>query len=806
MPLDSPVYDPLEDITLIFSTRESLDELDSLLAQTRAYKAQLQAKIDQNIASIRSVETNENPVFKLEALDKVFSDYNDAQVTASKINSTITNLTKNISHLDCAKHNLSHSLTVFQNLKILVDSYVQCKQLARTNSYLEMVSPYKIMCSLAETSFVSYRSVGEINRLLNSVKRLKSQILDSIKQTYTELLSGKLSGVVVPNNLETELKEGACELLESTPSVKSQTIDWCTDRVLYEMCEIFRPDDEAGSLENLSRRYLYFKKLLNNFNSNLAPYFPASWEMPLKITAQFCNSTKNDLDILLRTEFQNKSPSIDLFMSSLQLTLDLEKYIDVRFANKYKGNRLSVCFEPYLSLWISHQDAAMEKKLLAYMAEPKLKEDSTEPQVVPSSADLFRTYRSLLSQTLELLGDSNQNGTILTSLASFFSRWLNDYGNRVLKPLLLPDNIEIENKVEVIQYTVLLINTCDYCSITTSQLEEKLAQLTSNPQNISTAFTTTKDLYDDLLARGNRLLLKRVIPLDLVFAWKEFDNFDWSRVMVEDYSRYMVTLKNCLLPSSSNSTKLPTSQQSPTLGQKRTLVKQSSLEIILSLLSREVYKYNFLDKVIDLTTSEYIDCITRLLQPIPPFATLNNQRILDTKHVIHIGEQLSLDLQLLKDVFYGCLEGMASDSRVSTNTSYRRLEKHIDANITLLSNFVKLLAAPLDSPGDYQETYMRLTDDNQDVGVWAFILTLKGIPWDLSVWKLFWEEFKKYHDNTNDEEVEIDRKRFVFKWDTKYLMRFETNLGRVRQQGWASFIKDELKISSTRRGVGNPIK
>ena len=212
-------------------------------------------------------------------------------------------------------------------------------------------------------------------------------------------------------------------------------------------------------------------------------------------------------------------------MTALQSTLDFEKYIDVRFSKKIKEPKLSSCFEPYLTLWVSHQNQMMEKKFLSYMSEPKYPSNETESLVLPSSADLFRTYRSVLTQTLELI-DNNANDSILTSLANFFSRWLQTYSQKILLPLLLPDNIEVQDKLEAAKYTVLLINTADYCATTIDQLEDKLSEFSGNREKLTNSFTKTKNIYDDLLAKGTSFLLNRVIPLDLNFVWREFINND----------------------------------------------------------------------------------------------------------------------------------------------------------------------------------------------------------------------------------------------------------------------------------------
>ncbi|CAB4254928.1 similar to Saccharomyces cerevisiae YJL029C VPS53 Component of the GARP (Golgi-associated retrograde protein) complex [Maudiozyma barnettii] len=771
--LDSLDYNPTEDITTILASQGSLDDIDKLLLRTRSTKLQLQKEIEESIQ--KSTTEPNNTAEGTSVVDDVFQDFQETQNTASKIYSTISELTDGISHLDNAKKNITQSLTIFQNLKILVDSYSQCVLLAESNSFVEMVSPYKIMCSLSESTFSSYKSVTEINMLLSSISRLKSDILNKIKQIFNELLSGKVPG---NEKLEVQLRDGACELLDSNNSAKLQIIDWCLNKLLYEIKEIFQLDDEAGSLENLSRRYMFFKKILNNFNSKYAAYFPPSWGIPLALASQFYEITKKDLDVLLRRELQGKTPSIDLFMGSLQVTLDFEKYIDVRFSNKCKAEKLSAAFEPYLSLWVSHQDGMMEKKFLTYMSESKVPENIQDSLVVPSSADLFRTYRSVLSQTLELIGDGSSDG-ILTSLANFFSKWLIEYASRILRPLLLPDNLDIEDKHETTKYTVLLVNTCDYCSTTISQLEEKLAQLSSNPSNVSKIFLKTKDIYDELLAKGNNLLLKRVIPLDLAFVWKEFDSTDWAHIAVEDYSRYIITLKKVLTFSSfSNKDSKARSK--------------SSLEEIMLLLSRDVFKWNFFDKVIDLVTSNYVDCITRLLQPLPPFATTSSRRILKPKKVIEIGEQLLLDIQLLKEILNSILESVRTGSVTSQSTPFKRLSRHVETNVDLLLHFAKLLVLPLDNAEAYQESYSRLTDDNRDITVWAFIMTLKGITWDLEQWKGLWVFYKTSVKDNN--ESQLERNLFVFKWDNRHILRFENNLARIQDPAWAAFVKEELCI------------
>lgn len=767
-------YHPLDDITSIFLDNTSLENIDQLLSTTSEYKHHLETDIKQNEGA-STIDNSSAEVSELSIFNHVLETFNETKKRAEGTQFTITTLTEGLSHLDNAKHNLTHTLTFCQNFRILVDSYFECKNLLQKSAYLEMVSPYKIMCSLTDNTFNAFKSVEGINKLLTSIWHLKSTIISNVRKLYAQVLDNK---VQPSETLEKQLREGACELLDSESKTKIEMIDWVLSKLLYEIKEIFQLDDEAGSLENLSRRYMFFKKLLNNFNSKYASYFLPSWDMPLQLTNKFYQLTRTDLKFLLRKELKGKEPSIDLFMQALQVTLDFEKYIDVRFSNKCKEEKLSKLFEPYLSLWVSHQDRMMENKLLSYMSEAKLPVNTSDSLVVPSSADLFRTYRTILAETLELIGDS-KNETILISLAEFFADWLIDYLNKVLKPLHVSEPSNTNEQQDIVKYIVLLVNTCDYCSTTIDQLEEKLSVFSSNSRGVAEPFMKAKDLYDEQLSKSNSLLLKRAVRMDLSFATKEFDNTDWTHIHVEDYSRYMMTLKKVLTFSESSSGSIG-----------NVPLYKSALQEIISLLNRDVYKWNFFDNFVDSLTSTYVECVVRLLQPIPPFASIAKNRTLTTNQVVSIGEQLLLDIELLRSTLSTLNENIIGIN-ANSSPSFKRSQKHIDKNLEQLLSFFKLLVAPLDSAEDYTAIYTRLTSNNKNSLVWAFTFSIKGAPWEISIWKKYWKSFQQGTETGEGGENDL----FVFRWDSKHVTRFGTNLRRVQDPTWSKFINSDLGLA-----------
>ncbi|KAM3160699.1 VPS53-like protein [Lachancea thermotolerans] len=761
MAIDLPTYDAVTALKTILSSEESLQSIDDLILATRAAKLQIEDEI--TVGSTTSQPELEDPKER-ESFGSLFEEISEVAALSKGTERTISQLTKDISYLDNAKRNLTQSTNLFQNLKLLSDSYFQCQHFLSLRDFKAMRAPFAVMSGLV-SSFHQYKSVDEIGKLVARISRLQAETHTQIKKAFEGLLDQKSSQGDISD--ETVLREGACELLESSPGAKSELIDWCVRKMLYDIREIFQLDDEAGSLENLPRRYAYFKKVLNNFNAEFSRFFPKSWNLSLELTKGFYDTTASDLKVLLERELRDH-PSIDLFMSSLQTTLEFEKYIDVKFSNRLhneKGTeKISRCFEPYLTLWISHQEALMNSKILGYMAEDKLSQ-SSESLVLPSSADLFRTYRFLLTQTLELVDSGSGRDTILFELAKFFNTWLKTYYGKVLQPLLLPPGSKIENKEEATIYTLLVLNTADYCSTTTRQLVEKLSEYLTLENDISQLFDKVLSHYGALISSGMEIILNSIVAPDLNFIWREFDNTDWKSVEVEDYSRYMVTMKDILRDD------------------------QSTIRKIVGRFNREVYSWNFMDKLIELLFSGFLNCILRLLEPIPPFATLNKPRKLQLAQVINVGEQLQLDAEYMRQTLNFWTDDMASLINGS-NASYKRLKKHIDQKCENLVKFLKLLVVPIDPPETYQENYAAITGNNKNILSWCYILTLKGFPWDLAEWKKLFAAFQNASGDFNASPLP------VFEGCQRALLQFEQNMSSATDPTWRRFIHQELGMDT----------
>ena len=96
---------------------------------------------------------------------------------------------------------------------------------------------------------------------------------------------------------------------------------------LAEYRRIFRSTDEAGQLDNVPRRYAWFRRLLKHHEEEDADLFPESWELTRLLVANFAEYTRADLLNVLGKQ----TPQIGFLLEALQATLDFEGAMAKRF-------------------------------------------------------------------------------------------------------------------------------------------------------------------------------------------------------------------------------------------------------------------------------------------------------------------------------------------------------------------------------------------------------------------------------------------------------------------------------------------
>jgi len=305
-------------------------------------------------------------------LSGLFAKIDDVQSRAEDTEKSITVMTAEIKKLDATKRNLTKSMTTLKRLQMLTSAYEQLRALKSSHQYKECAGLLAAVLQLM-AHFKSYRSISQIAELSKSVADLQRELLEQICEDF-ELAFARGE---VQNKRATLLE--ACAVVESMGEhSKQRLINWYCNTQLREYRQVFRGSEEAGSLDNISRRYSWFNRILRTYDAEHAVLFPKEWIVNEMLANAFCESTRDDYKGILQRSMRRNDglqPDVKLLLSCLQETLDFEYSLERRFGSgdqrtsldsqtsatkvdRHVGfsQAISTAFEPYLGIWIESQD------------------------------------------------------------------------------------------------------------------------------------------------------------------------------------------------------------------------------------------------------------------------------------------------------------------------------------------------------------------------------------------------------------------------------------------------------------------
>lgn len=683
--MDTANYDPWTHLCQLFDSPDLLDEIPDLLAHTNRYKHQLDEEINQQIENYdksAGTKLNDDITELIEKIQKIKIDSSETQLS-------ISTMTSSIQQLDQYKKNLVLSMTVLQRLQMLINANQALISIIPSRNYEKILQSLSVIKELL-VFFQPYKSIDEINQLSLTVMKTQHKLVDDIftdfevfvKQSYDQ---------------EEQLKYG-CEILELIDGkYKDKLLNWYYNFQLKDIKVIFNNYDEAGSLENLSRRYIYFNNILSTIQSSMMIIFPESWKVDFEFAKLFSQLTKEDLQKLLTSK---RTPvNSQIVLDNLHHTLDFEKSLGEKFHSPEFNQIISLVFEPYLTIWVQEQDKLLQTKFMEYLSNSQLpaelqSKDQQEfmtilkvnnvPNIANSSIDLFKTFQKILTQILKL-----SNGPILIDLCQLFIKNLFDYHNRVLLPIL-PVNEEDLASMEAIKYVTMLLNTGDYIINNIDDLSDKFVNLIQ-PQYKSKipSFDSIKDVYYRLITRSIACLVTKISE-NLRPIWRQFVNHNWHQLdSVNDVSTYMQDLM--------------------------VMVKDNNLMIILPLIIRDSYVRTVCDKTIELIITSVAN---NLAQIKPLLAIMLQQILLD----FDTFKSVAVNFTLYSDANYGT----KTDNPENGSKSY---VKFVNYQFGLLESLLKLLMTPDKPIDEFIERYFVLIKDSS-VSNFVKVLNLKSVDYD----------------------------------------------------------------------------
>jgi hypothetical protein len=110
----------------------------------------------------------------------------------------------------------------------------------------------------------------------------------------------------------------------------------------FVVCRINTNLVQAGSLDNISRRYSWFNRMMKTYDVEHASIFPAYWKVNEMLANSYCEGTREDFKTILQRSMrrtEGQTLDVDLLLSCLQETLDFEHSLEKRFSNEVSKRR-----------------------------------------------------------------------------------------------------------------------------------------------------------------------------------------------------------------------------------------------------------------------------------------------------------------------------------------------------------------------------------------------------------------------------------------------------------------------------------
>jgi vacuolar protein sorting-associated protein 53 len=582
-------YDPIDHLNAIFSHPSTLSSVSKTSEALQVYQDQLDAEIED--LDTQQAATDAECIKRIQAskveLAELFKKIDGVRERALQTEKNITEMTADIKQLDNTKKNLTLSMTALKRLQMLTTAYEQLKVLSKTRQYRECAQLLQAVIQLM-AHFKSYRSIDQIATLSRNVAELQRELLEQVCEDF-EIAFAK--GEVAQKR--GTLAEG-CQVMDALgDTARSRLITWYCNTQLREYRQVFRGSEEAGSLDNISRRYSWFRRMLKTYDEEHAAIFPPHWRVNEVLANVFAEGTRDDYKgILSRTTRSGQALDVTVLLSCLQETLDFEHSLERRFANTSRtsidtmtstsdavvfNQPISDAFEPYLSVWVDAQDKYLQSMIQKCRQQPPRAPDEefSSQQVVPSSTELFNFYRHALAQCAKL-----STGQPLAELSRVFARYLDQYAQQVLLFYISERPTGgTPSRNPTVEDTVLVLNTADYCYNTCNALEEKIKSRIDDSFKDFVDLQSQADTFMGIASAAVRGLVRRV-EVDLEPCWREMRNMAWGKI------------DTC-------------ADQSSFVGDLQRRIKDRSGEI-LGMLHKPQYARAFADNFVELLANAYI--------------------------------------------------------------------------------------------------------------------------------------------------------------------------------------------------------
>ncbi|KAJ3923437.1 Vps53-like protein [Lentinula edodes] len=692
----------IDALNSLFPNESSLAYTEAVQARLLERQREIQKEIDLLREQLKRNQDSDRMQLIQEMISELLGQMSRIREKATESEAVVRSITKDIQVLDLAKKNLILSMTTLKRLQMLVNALAQLEDLLSERKYREISQTLAAVKQLAST-FTSYMSVPRVLQTWKQIQELQTKLRSVIDKDFdTFYLQDSSKG------MKPAVIADACLVVDVLgEDFRSLLVERYVALELKEYRRIFRTSDEAGQLDNISRRFSWFRRLLQTHELEQGRVFPSEWKVGWHLLAKFTEITRDDITTLLSTA--GKSLTVKTLLDNLQIAAEFESSMAKKWATPYQDmlsatvqsnsrppKPLTHAFDPHMSVFVDAQDRALSDMLAPHRKNKGLKstprhsletldaedgdESNSSPIVVlPSSTELFYFYAQSLEQCAKL-----SRGSPLFELYNVHKKWLRIYAEDVLRAGLkqrLPPIVAPRKSIDSARFDIaelkqasMVINTADYCQTTASELEDKIRSHIDEEFKEKVSLQEERDLFVSAISAAIVVQL-RELESACEPAFSSMSRSVWSN------------LNHVSGPSAYTAELVRTAEQ--------------IVEALKPTVEQKKYLRNFLDKACSLIIAKFTNSLVK------------------SRPLKEIGaEQLLIDLQTVK----AYLSKMPGDSLITP--SYTR---SLSKSTSRLESLLKVIVTPVDPPEGFILNYTLLIGD-ASFSNFQKILDLKGTP------------------------------------------------------------------------------
>ena len=617
-PLDQADFDPVALVNQRFPTEASLEDLDAFALAIGAQVSTLDEEIAHAVQaqSLAGQQASRDISDAQKAIEELFLKINDIKSKAAQSERMVQEICADIKKLDYAKTHLQASITSLKRLQMLITAVGQLEVLANEYQYRDAANLLDAVKQLL-IHFDKYTNIPLIADMIERVNHIQGDLRKHVHYAFREIgqMIDNVADVnLMLNDLPGNMKSlsDACLVVDALGvQARRELLEEFVQLQLIPYETLFGSGKPHFTLDQVDRRWAWFKRLLKSYDSKFNTVFPAHWRMALRLCLEFTERTKIHL-VLLLTEMESKDQSdVHLLLKALQTALRFEQEMSARFGvTKGSENKDNVPIANHET----HLDTLQAKDLILYRptdhnAIEKVDEEESgfiglaQASISGGISDVFDKFlgpyvlleRSNLEELLQRLSqeeDTAQGGDDETMSGSITSH-CNVYGSSMSMFVFIKNSIKRctaltngltflsltkEFKACMSQYAEMLrarcppitssgtslivklssgseigvcylINTGEYCAEVVPQLEQMIQQKILQSLSNKVDLQSEVDIFTDLVAHAMKVLVVGVMDR-LDSGFKVMANTNWSTLpQVGEESQYIHTFNAILTES-----------------------------------------------------------------------------------------------------------------------------------------------------------------------------------------------------------------------------------------------------------------